>query len=160
ALMTLAAREIQNTFTVIAQVANFSHQSRSVPVELYADNSLVGVQTANLPPEGTGSVTWTTVKPGTGRGQAPILHARLLSQDAMSADHDAWAIVGSSFHGRVLLVTKGNAFLEAALRLQPNIDLFTTTPDKYAPTVPYDLTVFDGYAPTTLPEGNLLFVNP
>lgn len=155
ALMTLASREIQNTFTVVAQVANFSHQSRSAPVELYADGTLVSVQTANLPPEGTVSVTWTTAKPGT-----HILHARLLSQDAMSADHEAWAIVGSSFHGRVLLVTNGNTFLEAALRLQPNIDLFTITPDKYSPTVLYDLTVFDGYAPSTLPEGNLFFVNP
>src|SRR5213078_245104 len=124
---------IQNKFTVVAQVANFSHQNRSVPVELYADGSLASVQTANLPPEATGSVTWTTVKPGT-----HTLHARLVSQDAMSTDHDAWAIVGSSFHGRVLLVTKGNSFLEAALRLQPNIDLFTIAPDKYSPTLSYD----------------------
>jgi hypothetical protein len=153
--MTLASRVIQNTFTVVAQVANFSPQSRSVPVELYADNSLVGVQTANLPPKATGSVTWTTAKPGT-----HILHARLLSQDAMSTDHDAWAVVGSSFHGRVLLVTKGNSFLQTGLRLQPNIDLFTIAPDKYSPASSYDLTVFDGYAPPTLPEGNLLFVNP
>src|SRR5579859_6204941 len=155
ALMTLASREIQNTFTVIAQVANFSHQSRSVPVELYADGSLVGVQTANLPAGASESVTWTTVKSGT-----HTLHAQLLSQDAMSADHEAWAVVGSSFHGRVLLVTKGNTFLETALRLQPNTDLFTITPDKYSSTVPYDLTVFDGYAPAPLPEGNLFFVNP
>jgi hypothetical protein len=155
ALMALASRVVQNTFTVVAQVANFSHQSRSVPVELYADGSLVGVQTANLPPEATGSVTWTTANPGT-----HLLHARLISQDAMSIDHDAWSIVGSSFHGRVLLVTKGNTFLEAALRLQPNIDLYTITPDKYSPTLSYDLTVFDGYAPPTLPIGNVFFVNP
>jgi Ca-activated chloride channel homolog len=155
AIMALASSVVQNTFTVAAQVANFSHQSRSIPVELYADGSLVSVQTANLPPEATGSVTWTTVKPST-----HLLHARLLSQDAMTIDHEAWAIVGSSFHGRVLLVTKGNTFLEAALRLQPNIDLYTITPDKYAPTLSYDLTVFDGYAPPTLPIGNLLFVNP
>jgi hypothetical protein len=155
ALMALASRVIQNTFTVVAQVANFSHQSRSVPVELYVDDSLVGVQTASLPAGASSAVSWTTVKPGT-----HILHARLLSQDAMSADHEAWAIVGSSFHGRVLLVTSGNAFLQAALRLQPNIDLFTITPDKYSSTVPYDLTVFDGYNPATPPEGNLLFINP
>src|SRR5436309_8923550 len=89
ALMALASRVIQNTFTVVAQVANFSHQSRSVPVELYADSSLVSVQTANLPGTGSAqgtiptsvSVTWTNVKPG-----AHTLHARLLSQDAMSLD--------------------------------------------------------------------------
>jgi Ca-activated chloride channel family protein len=155
ALTALASRFIEKTFTVVANVANFSHQSRSVPVELYADGSLVSVQTVNLPAGANGSVTWTTVKP-----TAHILHARLLSQDAMSIDQDAWAIVGSSFHGRVLLVTKGNAFLLAALRSQPNVELFTIEPEKYSSTMSYDLTVFDGYAPPTLPEGNLLFVNP
>lgn len=79
----------------------------------------------------------------------------------MTADHEAWAIVGGSIHAQVLLVTKGNTFLETALRLQPNITLFEITPDKYSTTIGnYDLTVFDGMAPLHPPAGNILFVNP
>ncbi len=78
----------------------------------------------------------------------------------MQADNDAWAIAGNSVHGRVLLVTKGNTFLESALRLQSNLDLFETTPDRYKSTDTFDLTVFDGYVPPSLPGGNLFFVNP
>jgi Ca-activated chloride channel family protein len=90
-----------------------------------------------------------------------LLHAHIVSQDAMTVDHEAWAIVGSSVHGRVLLVTTGNMYLETALRLQPNVDLFETTPDKYTNIGNnYDLTVFDGYAPATLPTGSLLLINP
>ena len=63
-------------------------------------------------------------------------------------------------HGRVLLVTKGNSFLEASLRLQPNIDLYETTPAKYANVGNFDLTVFDGFVPSKLPSGALFFVNP
>jgi len=80
----------------------------------------------------------------------------------MTADHEAWAIVGGTMHGRALLVTKGNSFLEYALRLQPNIDLFETTPNKYANANvgDFDLIVFDGYVPATLPASSIFFINP
>jgi len=60
----------------------------------------------------------------------------------------------------VLLVTKNNVFLERGLRDLPNVDLYETTPDKYINTNTFDLTIFDGYEPATLPTGNLLFINP
>ncbi|HZR39108.1 MAG TPA: BatA and WFA domain-containing protein [Ktedonobacteraceae bacterium] len=155
ALMALSARTVQNKLTAFAQVANYSHQQRAIPIELYADGKLVGVQTVTLSPETSGSVQWTPL-PATTR----LLHARLITQDAMTVDHEAWAIVGGSLHARVLLVTKGNIFLETALRLQSNIDLYETTPDKYVNVYDYDLTVFDGYVPPKLPQGSLFFVNP
>ncbi|HEY4032625.1 MAG TPA: hypothetical protein VGL94_01510, partial [Ktedonobacteraceae bacterium] len=47
------------------------------------------------------------------------------------------------------------------LRLQPNITLFETTPDKYSSTIGnYDLTVFDGTMPLHPPSGSILFVDP
>ncbi len=155
ALLALASQTIQGKLVALAQIANYSHQQRSIPVELYADGKLAGVQTAILAPGVIGALQWGPLPPAT-----RFLHARIVSQDAMTIDHDAWAIVGGSMHGRVLLVTKSNSFLEAALRLQPNIDLFETTPDKYTNGGNFDLTVFDGYVPSSLPFGALFFVNP
>jgi VWA domain-containing protein/aerotolerance regulator-like protein len=155
ALLALASNTIQGKFVALAQIANYSHQQQSIPVELYADGKLVGVQTAILPAEAIGALQWGPLPPAT-----RFLHARIISQDAMTIDHEAWAIAGASMHGRVILVTKGNSFLEAALRLQPNIDLFETTPDKYANVGNFDLTVFDGFVPSSLPSGALFFVNP
>lgn len=154
ALMALTSRAQRNQLVAFAQVTNYSHQQRALPVELYADNQLVGVQNVTLAPGASGAVQWNM--PSTAR----FLHARLLSQDAMKTDHEAWAIVGGSIHGRVLLVTKSNRYLETALRLQNNVDLFETTPDKYVKADNYDLTIFDGFVPPTLPVGALFFVNP
>lgn len=155
ALMALSSRLTRGQIFAFAQVANYSHQQRSIPVELYGDGRLVNVQTVILPAGATGALQWGPLTPST-----RFLHAHLTSQDAMSVDHDAWAIVGGSIHGRVLLVTEGNSFLRTALRLQPTIDLFETTPEKYGAVGNFDLTVFDGYVPKTLPTGSLFFVNP
>jgi VWA domain-containing protein/aerotolerance regulator-like protein len=155
ALLALASHTIQGQQVALAQIANYSHQQRSIPVELYADGKLVGVQTAILPAGASGALQWGLLPPTT-----RFLHARIISQDAMTVDHEAWAIARGSMHGRVLLVTRGNSFLEAALRLQPNIDLFETTPDKYANVGNFDLTVFDGFIPSSLPSASIFFVDP
>ena len=155
ALLALASQTIQGQLVSLAQIANYSHQQRSIPVELYADGKLAGVQTAILPAGASGALQWGPLPPAT-----RFLHARIISQDAMTIDHEAWAIAGGSMHGRVLLVTKGNSFLEASLRLQSNIDLFETTPDKYANVGKFDLTVFDSFVPSSLPSGALFFVDP
>ncbi len=155
ALLALASRTIQGNLVALTQVANYSHKERSIPVELYADGKLVSVQTIDLAAEASGALQWGPLLPAT-----RFLHARIIAQDAMTIDHDAWAIVGGSMPARALLVTKGNSFLETALRLQRNIDLFETTPDKYFDPGNFDLTIFDGFVPATLPAGDVFFVNP
>lgn len=157
ALLALAPRVVQGNLVALAQVANYSHQQRTLPVELYADGHLISVQSITLAPNTTGSIQW-----GPLNTSAQFLHAHIVSQDAMTVDHDAWAIAGSSIHGRVLLVTKGNTFLLSALRQQPGLSLYEITPDKYNPKTVgnFDLTVFDGFVPSTLPDGDLFFVNP
>ena len=156
ALLALAARSLQGNLVALAQVANYSHVQRSIPVELYADGRLVNVQTITLGAGASGALQWGPLPP-----TARFLHAQILGQDALSVDHEAWAIVGGSRHGRVLLVTKGNGFLQAALELQPVIDLYKTTPDQYVVNAGnFDLTIFDGFVPATLPAGGAFFVNP
>jgi Ca-activated chloride channel homolog len=155
ALLALASHTIQGQLVALAQIANYSHQQRSIPVELYADGKLVGVQTAILAAGASGAIQWGPLPPTT-----RFLHAHIISQDVMTVDHEAWAIAGGSMHGRVLLVTRGNSFLEASLRLQSNIDLYETTPDKYTNVGNFDLTVFDGFVPPSLPPGGIFFVDP
>jgi Ca-activated chloride channel family protein len=155
AILALSSRIIQGNLIAFAQIANFSNQQRAIPVQLYADGRLVDVKTITLGNNASGSLQWGPLTPNT-----RTLHARLVIQDALAVDHDAWAIVGGSMRGRVLLVTPGNRFLEVALRQQPNVTLFKTSPQQYSSTGTYDLTVFDSYIPPRLPNGNLFFVNP
>jgi Aerotolerance regulator N-terminal. len=156
ALLALSSRSVNGALIAFAQIANYSPATRSIPVELDTNGRLFGVKTVTLKPGEDGSLEWGPLNATTSQ-----LHAHIITQDAMTSDHDAWSLVGSAAHGRVLLVTKGNMYLETALRLQSNVTLFETTPDKYTRnTSSYDLTIFDNYVPTKVPAGNMLFVNP
>jgi hypothetical protein len=155
AILAFDSRTLQGKLIAFAQVANYSRQQRAIPIELYADSHLVSVQTVTLGPDERGTVQWGPLAANT-----RFLHARLVTQDALTADHEAWAIVGGSMRGRVLLVTKGNRFLEVAFGRQANVNLSEITPDHYANLGTYDLTIFDGFVPPVLPPGNILFVNP
>src|SRR5437588_2096736 len=84
ALLALASRTLQGNLIALAQVANYSHQQRSIPVELYADGHLVNVQTISLPAEASGAVQWGPLSL-----TARVLHARLVTSDAMIVDHEA-----------------------------------------------------------------------
>ncbi|HEY7599639.1 MAG TPA: hypothetical protein VH741_06910, partial [Candidatus Limnocylindrales bacterium] len=66
----------------------------------------------------------------------------------------------------VLLVGPGNVYLQNALALLPNIELYGTTAEGYAATAAdpvfaaYDLVVFDGFLPPTLPDKPILAFAP
>src|SRR5438874_8679053 len=78
-LLALAARSLQGNLVALAQVANYSHVQRSIPVELYADGRLVNVQTITLGAGASGALQWGPLPP-----TARFLHAQILGQDALS----------------------------------------------------------------------------
>jgi hypothetical protein len=59
-------------------------------------------------------------------------------------------------------VSRGNLFLEKALKSVPGISLFQVTPRAF-PTIdtgPYNLIVYDGYTPDRPPTKSALLINP
>jgi Ca-activated chloride channel family protein len=80
--------------------------------------------------------------------------------DYLAVDNIAYAVRDRSGAGRVLLVTRENLFLEQVFRSLPGVQLFLADPDDGLPNQDYDLYVFDGWLPASLPDGDLLIVNP
>ncbi|MBN2303988.1 MAG: VWA domain-containing protein, partial [Anaerolineae bacterium] len=80
--------------------------------------------------------------------------------DYLDVDDEAYAVSDRSGAGRVLLVTADNIFLTQIFRSLPGVRLFELDPAENLPTGEFDLYVFDGMLPDTLPDGDLLLVNP
>jgi Ca-activated chloride channel homolog len=80
--------------------------------------------------------------------------------DYLAQDNEAWAVASGVGTRRVLLMTEGNLFIEQVLRSLPAIEAFKGDLERGIPAQPFDLYIFDGWLPNTLPNGDLLIVNP
>jgi hypothetical protein len=63
-------------------------------------------------------------------------------------------------------VGEGDPYLETALSYLPNVELYGVSPDEYGPATerkdgrPWDLVIFEGTLPTTLPRSPILAIGP
>jgi Ca-activated chloride channel family protein len=111
-------------------------------------------------PAGTGSITKDF--PIAALRGGGLVTARLtgMEHDDLRADDVSSLVVRPDRSRKVLLVTDGNSYLERALALLPNVQLYEEkTVDYSNPTESFDLTVYDGWLPPSLPPGAALVFN-
>jgi hypothetical protein len=122
------------------------------PLELAA-----GVQEARLYPNLSGAGTH--------------LEARLRlsdgSSDALALDDRAYAVLPERQRQRVLIVTRGNLFLEGALLAagageENHLVIDKVTPAAYTSERAghYDVVLFDSFTPPTAPDANAIYLDP
>ena len=69
-------------------------------------------------------------------------------------------------NGAILVVGEGDPYLETALSYLPNVELFGVPPAEYGPATertdgrPWDLVIFEGALPATLPRAPILAIAP
>ena len=94
-------------------------------------------------------------------------------KDPFPLDDEAWALLPARKKQAVLLVTRDNLYLEGAMLVYDNIEVYKATPEEYdaAPAKVianadtgklYDAVVFDDHTPAVLPPPpiNLIFFHP
>ncbi|HEU0167081.1 MAG TPA: BatA and WFA domain-containing protein [Chloroflexota bacterium] len=158
-ITTLSARPDPTTQReqVFVRVQNFGSNSVSNLISLYADGSLVDSAQVQLASKAAFEHVFDNLPQN-----AKVVEARLRDSGDFSVDKSAWLVLNQQTAFKVLLVTAGNLFLEKAVNLQPNVDVFKADPRRYAgiDTSQYSVFVFDGYLPQSLPNGNMLLFNP
>lgn len=82
--------------------------------------------------------------------EGQIITARIVATDQLSADNFASAAIGPAGRLRVLLVGRGNLFLERALTLDPRVTLDRASAVPPDQAEGYDIVIFDGVTETAL----------
>jgi len=83
--------------------------------------------------------------------------------DDYSLDDRAYISNHPSESKRILLVSKGNFFLEQFLSVLPDTEAYKSFPGKTDQPLPnegFSIFIYDGVFPDKLPNGNLLLINP
>ena len=87
------------------------------------------------------------------------------SKDELPADNEAYALLPERRRAKVVVVTPGNTYLEAALLLDEYLDVQMVSPRDYAEKIApsnakYDVVVFDGATPADPPRGHAIYLDP
>ena len=144
--------------TVLAKVTNFSNAEVKRDVSIYQDNILIENREVIIDPKSSEVVYFEDVSL---MGNA--YNVQLSNKDACDKDNICYDVVSDSNVSRVLLMTQKNIYLENALSLIPGINVTKSTDiSSFADfaTQEYDLYIFDGMLPDTLPkQGNIIIIN-
>ncbi len=171
AIVALAVRTAPSSVTrsVFISVANLDLERASRRIELWGDDHLLEARDVDLDAQSRQDVIIDDVPP-----DVAALEVRLVARDPaatgapdqLALDDHAWAIVPSDRKRLVLVVGEGDPYLETALSYLPNVELYGVTPDEYGPATdrkdgrPWDLVIFEGKLPATLPTVPILAIAP
>ena len=147
----------QQLFT---RVANFADAPAHAMVTISVDGQAVEERDVDLDPNGSSDQVFEELPAGA--RWASVNVATKGTDNGLTLDDTAYAVLSQKKPAQVLLVSNGNQFLEKVLTLLPNVDLYRIAAQRYLAVEAdrFDIIVFDDYLPPLLPRGNLLVVNP
>src|SRR5262249_41626332 len=87
------------------------------------------------------------------------------SKDELPADDHAYALLPERRRAKVLVVSPGNTYLEAALLLDEYLDVQLASPRDYAEKIApsgqkHDVVIFDGATPADAPPPHAIYLDP
>lgn len=142
-------------------VVNCGAQEASGVVSLMTGNYPAGSRKFKLPPGQVQYLLWSDLPAGV--SVSAELKPDRPEMDLLEMDNSAWAVSEQKTKRKILLVTGGNIFLEHALGLVPDSEVYMADASRYRLLLggeyPYDLTVLDGLS-SPLPPGAALLLDP
>jgi von Willebrand factor type A domain/Aerotolerance regulator N-terminal len=171
AIVALAIRTAPSTVTrsVFVSVANLDLVEAARRLEVWGDDRLLEVRDVRLDAQRRSDVIIDDLPREVRTVEVRLVGADpavTAAPDQLTVDDRAWAVVPPDRTRLVLIVGDGDPYLETALSYLPDVELFGVTPAEYGPKTdrtdgrPWDLIVFEGFLPTTLPKTPILAIAP
>ena len=154
----------KSRYEVMLEVTNTGPEQEDVELSLLGDDTLVDLTKLRLKPGERLPRFYPNLS-----GASRTLEAKIAplesSKDELPADNHAYALLPERRRAKVLVVTPGNTYLEAALLLDEYLDVQLTSPVDYATKIApsnakYEAIVFDGATPAEMPRANAIYLDP
>lgn len=143
-------------YQVFTSIFNSSAEARTVFVELAVEGEVLDLKKADIPARGNGGVVFTL-----GESVRGLATLRLVDhRDPYPLDDMVRANVAPPQNLDVLVVSRGNSFLESVFTIDPRTSVSRISPDQYKPSDEYEIVVFDDCTVPEVPAiGSFVFVN-
>lgn len=154
----------KSRYEVMLEVTNTGPEQEDIELSLLGDDTLVDLTKLRLKPGERLPRFYPNLS-----GASRTLEAKIAplagSVDELPADDHAYALLPERRRAKVLVVTPGNTYLEAALLLDEYLDVQLATPVDYATKIApsgmkFDAMIFDGATPAEAPRANAIYLDP
>jgi von Willebrand factor type A domain/Aerotolerance regulator N-terminal len=154
----------KSRYEVMLEVTNTGDSQEDIELTLSGDGQPVDITKLRLKPGERLPRFYPNLS-----GASRTLEARLTlldgTKDDLPADDHAFALLPERRRAKVLVVTPGNTYLEAALLLDEYLDVTILAPDAYAKQFPagavgFDTVLFDAVTPLVSPRANAIYFDP
>ncbi len=144
--------------SVLVNVKNYSDTDVEKTLTVFNDNMAVAVSDTLIAAGKEKSIVFKDIYTDSAK-----ITVSMSPEDSLSVDDTYYAAVNKTQTAKILLATEGNTFLENALKITKDTEIYKMTEDTMdsADLSGYDLYVFDGMQPDALPtDGNIFIINP
>ncbi len=152
----------KNRYEVMLELTNTGDAAEDVELQLLGDGALVDLTKLRLQP-GERLPRFYPQLSGASRTLEANLALADGVRDDLAVDDHAYALLPERRRARVLVVTAGNAYLDAALLLDEYLDVTDVVPAAYSKAIAtggWDAVVFDGVTPAEMPRAHALYLDP
>lgn len=151
----------KSRYEVMIEVANTSDEPLDVELSLLGDKNVVDLRRFRVDAHERLPRFYPNLA-GASRALEATLRLAGDERDDLPIDDHAYALLPERRRAKILCVTKGNTYLEAALLLDEYLDVTTIAPSEY-PVLrgEFDVTIFDAVAlPVAKNSGHVFYINP
>lgn len=160
----------KSRYEVMLEVTNTGPETEDIELTLHADpkpgdrGQLVDLTKLRLKP-GERLPRFYPNLSGASRGLEAHLTPIGGAKDELPADDHAFALLPERRRAKVVVVTNGNTYLEAALLLDEYLDVQLVSPKDYVEKVlpsgaKQDVVIFDGATPNDPPRSHAIYLDP
>ena len=154
----------KSRYEVMLEVTNTGDAQEDVEVSLLGDGQLVDLTKLRLQPGERLPRFYPNLSGASRTLEANVALAGGLHDDLPADDH-AFALLPERRRAKVLVVSDGNLYLQAALLLDEYLEVTTVTPAAYAKAAAeaashVDVVIFDRVTPAELPRAHALYLDP
>lgn len=149
-------------YEVMLEMTNTGPEAEDVELQLLGDGALVDLTKLRLQPGERLPRFYPQLS-----GASRTLEARISrvdgTRDDLGVDDRAFALLPERRRAKVLVVTEGNTYLEAALLLDEYLDVTDVAPPGYAEAAAkggWDAVIFDRFTPPQAPPTSALYLDP
>ncbi|HTD67678.1 MAG TPA: VWA domain-containing protein [Candidatus Limnocylindria bacterium] len=138
---------------IFTSIINPGANAEPAEIELRFGNDVLETKSVTVPASNTFPMVFVANQSRDG-----IFTVRLTASDDLAADNQASIVSILPRPVKVLLVTRGNRFLEKAIRPVPNVQL-TTASVLADDAAAFDIVVLDDVTPVVWPKGNVFAIH-